>query len=280
MGDRESLPEMSPELASLVRDAVASDPRPDDLARLRARVAAVVGAGGGGGAGGGAGGGGGVGAAIGSGGRGGTGALAGRGARALLGRVAAVVAVVLGVAGVVWIASTRAPASTPRPTTPVPDPAAPIDELPSSVATTPPPAIDLPSRDARGQRELRPRARSAPALERSSDLAPSPSSDLAPSAEPITEPPPAPVDDAAAEALLIERARQALAAAPDRALALTAEHARRFARPALRVEAEVIAIEALARLGRRDQARARADALLAAEPRTAYRHRIQRALAR
>jgi hypothetical protein len=51
------------------------------------------------------------------------------------------------------------------------------------------------------------------------------------------------------EAALLERARAALATAPARALALTKEHRRRFPRGLLTQEREVIAIEALERLG-------------------------------
>lgn len=51
------------------------------------------------------------------------------------------------------------------------------------------------------------------------------------------------------EAALLERARAALREHPARALALTREHQRRFPHGALREEREVIAIEALERLG-------------------------------
>lgn len=52
------------------------------------------------------------------------------------------------------------------------------------------------------------------------------------------------------EAALLERARAALETNPERALALTREHRRSFADGALVQEREVIAIEALERLGR------------------------------
>jgi len=53
-------------------------------------------------------------------------------------------------------------------------------------------------------------------------------------------------------------ARQELGRDPQRALALTQEHARRFPKGILAQEREVIAIEALSRMGRGKDARDRA----------------------
>src|SRR5690606_4034242 len=60
------------------------------------------------------------------------------------------------------------------------------------------------------------------------------------------------------EAELLERARRALAQDPKRALALTRQHQARFPKGLLTQEREVIAIEALRRLGREQDAKQRA----------------------
>jgi hypothetical protein len=59
------------------------------------------------------------------------------------------------------------------------------------------------------------------------------------------------------EAALLERARRALSSNPALALELTRRHQTEFPRGVLRQEREVIAIEALRRLGKADQARER-----------------------
>ncbi len=63
------------------------------------------------------------------------------------------------------------------------------------------------------------------------------------------------------EAALIEQARGALVDAPRRALELTRRHQREFRTPRLAAEREVVAIEALVRLGQREAANQRARAL-------------------
>jgi hypothetical protein len=78
---------------------------------------------------------------------------------------------------------------------------------------------------------------------------------------------------------LLERADRALATAPAVALSLTESHARLFPTGALEEEREVIAVSALARLGRQRDARARADRFMRAHVGSAYALRIQRALA-
>ena len=89
--------------------------------------------------------------------------------------------------------------------------------------------------------------------------------------------PAAPPDDAS-EGALLRRAYAATTTAPRQALALTVEHARRFPTGVLAEEREVIAIEALAKLGRDDEARSRSSAFFAAHPGSAYRLRIDDAL--
>jgi hypothetical protein len=145
----------------------------------------------------------------------------------------------VGTAAVAWFA-TRTPSSEPGP----PPPAAPA----ISPSVIPPPPL--------------------PELAAPSVVPPAP-----PRAEPAKAEPPraaspniktprrAPARGhvaAEAEAKLLERARAALAAQPSEALALTEEHGRRFARGALREEREVVAIQALRKLGRSSAAAERA----------------------
>jgi hypothetical protein len=76
----------------------------------------------------------------------------------------------------------------------------------------------------------------------------------------VTAKPPVP------EAEIIEQARQQLQNNPAQALALTKTHRRRYPKGILAQEREVIAIEALARLGKSKAAEKRAEAFRAAQP--------------
>jgi hypothetical protein len=87
------------------------------------------------------------------------------------------------------------------------------------------------------------------------------------------------VRDSDAELDLLKRAQDALLENPARALALADEDVRRFPDGLLRQEAEVIAIDALAHLGRRDQAVARAKKFRAAYPASTHLRRIDAILA-
>lgn len=78
----------------------------------------------------------------------------------------------------------------------------------------------------------------------------------------------------AEELLLLERANASLVSRPQRSLALAREHRQRFQRGVLVEEREMLAVQALIRLGRLDDARRRADALRAAYPHTAYGERL------
>jgi hypothetical protein len=78
---------------------------------------------------------------------------------------------------------------------------------------------------------------------------------------------------------LLERADRALATAPEVALSLAESHARLFPEGSMEEEREVIAVSALARLGRDREARARADRFMRAHTGSAYALRIERALA-
>ncbi|HEX2871941.1 MAG TPA: hypothetical protein VHP33_11805 [Polyangiaceae bacterium] len=82
------------------------------------------------------------------------------------------------------------------------------------------------------------------------------------------------------EPQLIEKARRALAAEPRRALSLTQEHQRRFPAGALGVERDVIALEALGRLGQTAEAKRRALAFEAKYPKSIHLPRVRALLAR
>ena len=112
--------------------------------------------------------------------------------------------------------------------------------------------------------------------------APSPSPSPLPSAPPSPHVPRAPAapsssaaqgsaaDDVVAEEDLLHRARAELTTSPSTALALTDAHARRFPQGALVQEREVLAIDALGRLGRTEEASARAYRFRARWPDSPY----------
>jgi hypothetical protein len=94
-------------------------------------------------------------------------------------------------------------------------------------------------------------------------------------------PPPVPSDAASRlreEAALVQRAERLLASDPSGALRLTEERRRRFPRGALDQEAEVVAIDALLRLGRRSEATTRAGTFEAAHAGSLHARRIRRLL--
>lgn len=89
---------------------------------------------------------------------------------------------------------------------------------------------------------------------------------------------PRPVDTMAAEAALLGRAQAALVNNPGEALARADEWASRFPRGQLAPEREFIAVDALQRLGRTGEARARGEAMIAMYPRSIYAARVRRIL--
>jgi hypothetical protein len=96
----------------------------------------------------------------------------------------------------------------------------------------------------------------------------------APSAEP--ESPPPPFDALAEEVALLEKARAALGGAPAEALALADAHAARFPAGKLGMEREIVAVDALRRLGRAAEARARGEALLGRAKGSLYEERVRK----
>ncbi len=104
----------------------------------------------------------------------------------------------------------------------------------------------------------------------------------APAAASSTKPPAGAAEaaPAATELELVQRARAALASDPNRALTLTNEHAVTYPRGELVQEREVIAVEALARLGRNEEASRRALAFVRRFPETPYAARLEMAIGR
>ena len=84
-----------------------------------------------------------------------------------------------------------------------------------------------------------------------------------------------PTVDSETDIQLLHRAQDALGGAPSRALDLVSRHAARFPGSALGQEREVLAIDALVRLGRVSEARARAAAFAARFPTSAHLHRLE-----
>ncbi len=78
------------------------------------------------------------------------------------------------------------------------------------------------------------------------------------------------------EIVLLERAEAALTNDPAAALALTQILEQNYPRGALAQEREAIAIEALAKLGRREEAQVRLQRFLAAHPESPHRMRLER----
>jgi hypothetical protein len=91
--------------------------------------------------------------------------------------------------------------------------------------------------------------------------------------QPETATSPAPASPT--EASLLLKARRTLDRDPAEALMLTEEHARRFPAGSLAPEREILAVEALARLGRTTEARHRLDALRERFPNTANIARLE-----
>lgn len=83
-------------------------------------------------------------------------------------------------------------------------------------------------------------------------------------------------DVLAEEVALLDRARAALGASPAQALQLTVDHAARYPRGKLGIERELVAIDALRRLGRGAEAHARAESLLVRARGSLYEDRIRK----
>lgn len=143
-----------------------------------------------------------------------------------------------------------------------PDP--PESSRPPAAATAPLPA---------GPASATPESPAAPpTAEARSSAAQAPS---APSAS-TTATLPTPEDLLAGEVALLDRARASLSGDPAEALRLAGEHAARYPRGKLGAEREMVAIDALRRLGSSGEARARAESLLAGAKGSLYEERIRK----
>jgi hypothetical protein len=167
-----------------------------------------------------------------------------KGAAALAPKVAAAVALALAGASTLWLAASHGPPPAMHP-------------APSAATETLHPAVEAPAPPAPA-RALAP----APTIE-SQDL---PSASGSAHRRAL---------DSVSEADLLGQAQAVLASDPGRALALAEQHSRRFPHGVLTQEREVIAVEALARLGRRAEAAARAERFLQAFPTSAHRSKIE-----
>jgi hypothetical protein len=101
-----------------------------------------------------------------------------------------------------------------------------------------------------------------------------PAEEVAEAVEPAP-PPRLPTANAPSEAALLRQAQSALRSDPARALALAREHQRRFPRGTLAQEREVIAIDALSRLGRSGEAGKRAKEFETQYPGSAHGKKVE-----
>lgn len=187
---------------------------------------------------------------------------AGPGGRSLVAGAAKLTVVAAALGGALWWGLRSAPTpSVPVSPTTVPVRAPVVAELPPvAEAVPPPPVASVPH---------------APVVARPAPRRAGPNVNAG-DARAIAQP----AEAQASEWELVRQAREALGGDPGASLRLTAEHARLYPHGALAQEREVIAIDALVRLGRRDDAKARAEALLRRFPGTAHRAHIEALLAR
>jgi hypothetical protein len=182
--------------------------------------------------------------------------------------------------------ATATPTATPTPTptatatpTPTPTPTATATPTPTATAITTPTAtattVASPAAPSRARVE-RPAARDMRGASDTATIAAAPPSMNTPATSPAA--PAAP--PASGEGALLLRARRVLASEPQAALALTQEDERLFPAGDLAPEREVLAIEALARLGRTAEARSRFDAFRARFPQSPHVARLRALLDR
>lgn len=136
---------------------------------------------------------------------------------------------------------------------PAPVTSAPLPTAPAATTVEKPPVLPAPSSTSR------------------TEVAPNETESADGPAAPATAKPSA----GPSEAALLQRAQAALRTDPGRALALTQEHRRRFPRGELGQEREVIAIEALSRLGRSGEATKRAESFEKAYPGSAHKKKVE-----
>jgi len=170
-------------------------------------------------------------------------------------------------AGAVAIAAGAAVVAVVLATRSQPPPAVAHDTAPTASASASASAMPVPE----------PPALSVDAL----PSAPSPAvAPTRPAALPTASAAPDPAESERAEVALLDRAQASLPASPADTLARCDEHARRFATGTLVQEREVLAIDALLRLGRRGEAEARAARFRQSFPRSGHLRRVEALLAR
>ena len=149
----------------------------------------------------------------------------------------------------------------------------PITATPTAAARAlPPPALPASPSAEPAARPADPSLLSAPTpLTPTAGAAP----DLAPGSPQSTLTALSPTEDSETEIQLLQRAQDALGSAPARALDLVSRHAARFPGSVLGQEREVLAVDALVRLGRHGEARARAAAFAARFPTSAHLRRLE-----
>jgi hypothetical protein len=158
----------------------------------------------------------------------------------------------IGAGGGAWLLSAPQSASPPAPTPPA------VEAAPVAAPAAPPAEPAAPAPVA-VPREVAPSA-------------------AAPEAKPPAQLPSKPTPPAApSEADLLEQARTALKSDPSRALARANEAAQRYPRGVLVQEREVLAIQALRRLGRSAEADRRAEAFAKAFPGSAFQRKLNAA---
>jgi len=249
----------SPRLRELFDAGREELPAPEQLSSLAARLGPLLGPGGGGGGGGSGGGGGGGGGVLPA--KLGAGLAAGT-------KVGIAIAALAAAGAVVWTVVPHG--GDPRHATTDLPASAPASALPPVRAPTGPAAPDAPAGPVLEARPTEP----APAPAHAAIRATPPRNALPTGARPPVVPEAVLPADPATEMSLLDRAQRAVRSDPARALALADEHARGYPSGTLAQEREVIAIDALVRLGRRDEAVARGARFHAAFPGSSHGRRI------
>jgi len=178
-----------------------------------------------------------------------------------------------GSAGSVGKRDASAPSTGPRATfvrheTPTAPEKAPVETPPAALVV----ATKAPAPRARNERPASSELAASPLPGKSPMNEPPASNELA--ATPEEAAPPEPASAREPEVDFLRRAQAALAASPSEALKMASDHPSVYPRGVLAQEREVIAIDALVRLGRRREAALRAEAFRSSFPRSAHLSRV------
>ena len=249
-----------PLLRRALEQARADLPGPDVLARLAARLPLEPGPSGAPP----------NGAAAGGGGAG----VAGSASSTLLG-IAIGAGAGVGVALLLWLAAPDVPKPPERPDAPAPVLVA-SAEPPSHPVSGSEPEIRVPVSAAPNERAEASAARSAPSVAREQKVSTSPAKAVSTTgiAKGSSVSGVAPAGDNETEASLLTRAQAQLGSNPGDALSFADRHRALFPQGNMVQEREFIAVSALVALGRKEEARSRAEAFIAAHPQSAHRRRL------